>query len=191
MPISKVQPMRPAEIKLVGLANTLESGLAQEITDRTNADTALQTNINNETAAREAADTVLQDNIDAEASTRAAADTALQTNINNETAAREAADTVLQGLIDAEAKLEFNTQADIELQPNTSSKISVTFTTEKGNEPVVMLSIMSNEADTSETFITCYAVVTSISTTGFSFRVYNSSADTAHTVSVAWVAVNN
>lgn len=155
MPISKAQPMRPAEIKLVDLANALESGLAQEITDRTNADTTLQT------------------------------------NINNETDAREAADTVLQGLIDAEAKLEFNTQADIELQPNTSSKISVTFTTEKGNEPVVMLSIMSNEADTSETFITCYAVVTRISTTGFSFRVYNSSADTAHTVSVAWVAVNN
>lgn len=63
------------------ISTAASSALATEITNRQNADTTLQTNINTE------------------ASTRSGADTTLQSNIDIETAARIAADSVLQGSI--------------------------------------------------------------------------------------------
>ena len=100
MSVSLQQPMRPAEIALVELANTNEATIAQETADRIAADTALQNNIDAEETARKAADTTLQANIDAEASARKAADTTLQNNIDAEETTRKAADTALQASID-------------------------------------------------------------------------------------------
>lgn len=56
--------------------------LADEIANRTTADTTLQSNITAEQSAREAADTALQTNIDNEANARQEADTTLQINID-------------------------------------------------------------------------------------------------------------
>ncbi len=55
----------------------VENDLTAEATARSNADTALQGNIDSEASTRASADTALQANIDSEASTRASADTAL------------------------------------------------------------------------------------------------------------------
>ena len=89
---------------LVAAINELVTNLANEITDRENADTNLQTNIDAEATARENADTNLQTNIDAEATARENADTnlqtTLQTNIDAEATARENADNTINTRID-------------------------------------------------------------------------------------------
>lgn len=56
--------MRPAEIALAELANANEAAIAQEITNRKAADTALQNSINSEEAARKEEDGKLQSGID-------------------------------------------------------------------------------------------------------------------------------
>lgn len=59
----------------------ITDAIDQEISDRTSADTALQTAITNEATARTNADTTLQGNITAEATARAAADTEINTQV--------------------------------------------------------------------------------------------------------------
>ena len=100
MSVSLVQPMRPAEIALVELANANEAAIAQEITNREAADTTLQNNINAEETARKESDATLQSNITAEADARKAADTTLQNNISAEETARKQEDGKLQSGID-------------------------------------------------------------------------------------------
>jgi hypothetical protein len=122
MSVSLQQPMRPAEIALVELANTNETAIAQEIADRIAADTTLQNNIDAEETARKAADTTLQANIDAEETARKAADTTLQANIDAEASARKAADTTLQSGITAEATA--REQADMVLTSSLNDEIA-------------------------------------------------------------------
>lgn len=59
----------------------ITDAIDQEISDRTSADTTLQTAITNEATARTNADTTLQGNITAEATARAAADTEINTQV--------------------------------------------------------------------------------------------------------------
>ena len=82
------------------LINAFNEGLSAEKTARENADTQLQTDIDNETQARKDADTQLQTDIDNETQARKDADTQLQTDIDNETQARIEADKKLQKLIE-------------------------------------------------------------------------------------------
>ena len=92
-----------------GAKNTFatKGSLTTEATERANADSTLQTNINNEATARAAADTKeAADRAAAdtkEAADRAAADTTLQSNIDKEATARETADTKLQTAVEAKA----------------------------------------------------------------------------------------
>ena len=80
-----------AGVDLTGIA--INAGaIAQEITDRTNADNTLQVNIDAEEAARISADNTLTVNLAQEVSDRTAADSTLQSNIDAEEAARIAAD---------------------------------------------------------------------------------------------------
>lgn len=81
------------------LLTAFNEGLSAEKTAREDADTQLQTAIDNETQARKEADTQLQKAIDAEKTARENADTQLQTSIDNEKTARENADTQLQNSI--------------------------------------------------------------------------------------------
>ena len=105
-----------------GVDNTFatKGSLTTEATARANADSTLQTNIDNEVTNRKAADTTLQTNIDNEATNRKAADTTLQTNIDNEATNRKAADTTLQSNIDKEATA--RETADTKLQTAVDAK---------------------------------------------------------------------
>lgn len=89
-----LSPQVPAGTSGIDAVNFTQ--LAQETTNRTNADTTLQSNIVSEAAFRAAADTTLQTNINNEASTRSSADTVLQSNITAEESTRITADITLQ-----------------------------------------------------------------------------------------------
>ena len=82
------------------LVTAFNEGLNAEKTAREDADTQLQTDIDNETQARKDADTQLQTDIDNKTQARKDADTQLQTNIDNETQARKDADAKLQKQIE-------------------------------------------------------------------------------------------
>jgi len=149
------QPVREALDANTALitANTTDigtntSGLSQEVTDRTNADANLQTQINNtassgalqaETTARIAGDSALQsqvttnaNNLATEISDRQTADNNLQNDINdralilslnNEITARTNADTSLQNAISYETSSRIN--ADNTLQANINLKANL------------------------------------------------------------------
>ena len=85
------------------LNTSLSNALDQEITNRTSAESALQTNIDNEATARSEADIALQTNIDNEVTARENKDTELSGAISDEVTARTSADETLQSNIDAEA----------------------------------------------------------------------------------------
>lgn len=78
----------------------MQSDLSDEVTARTNADTALGARIDNETAARESADQTLTTNLTTEVTAREGADTTLDNKITAETTARTNADTAIGTRID-------------------------------------------------------------------------------------------
>lgn len=100
----------------------LQADLAQEVTDRENADKQLQANIEAEAQARQEADEQLQTNIDEEANTRQEEDEKLKSLIEQEEADRTAADAVLQGNINQEAIDRAN--ADLRIEQNLNTEIS-------------------------------------------------------------------
>lgn len=65
-----------------GYVASNDAALAQEVSDREDADNTLQSNIDTETSARESADNTLQSNINAEASARENADNALSSRLD-------------------------------------------------------------------------------------------------------------
>ena len=75
------------------------SDIALEVTNRTNADKALDDKVKAETEARTSADNALNQKIVQETTNRTNADNALQTAVNAEAQAREQADNTLQGKI--------------------------------------------------------------------------------------------
>ncbi len=100
------------------------TALANEVTARTDADTAirtdfaaadtaLQTAITNETTARTSADTTLTNNLAQEVTDRTNADTALQTAITNEASTRSAADTTLTNALAQEVTDRTNADSSI------------------------------------------------------------------------------
>ena len=97
---NRIADVNAEEARALAAEGILTTGLANEVTNRTNADTLLQNNINAEALTRGNADTLLQSNISAEAITRANADTQLQNNISNETnrALRSRIDTNTRGI---------------------------------------------------------------------------------------------
>lgn len=103
-----------------------DARITQEVSDRTSADTTLQSNIDSEASTRASAVTTLQSNIDSEASTRASADTTLQSNIDSEASTRASADTTLQTNIDTEASS--RASADTTLQSNIDALSASTTT---------------------------------------------------------------
>lgn len=217
MPISKVQPMRPAEIELVDLVNTLEGNLENEITDRENADKQLQQNIDNEAKTRATNDTTLQNNINKESQDRVNGDNTLQqniettkkelqTSIQNEAKARNEEDVQLQKNIDSVQSelmqvdtqlnnkiddfintLEWGVQNSIEVIADNSTVITVDFTKEKQSEPIVLITLESTEEATNS--VNCYAALTDVSTSNFHVRVYNLDKTNTHTLKINWLAI--
>ena len=119
------------EAELTAEVARLDKLIADEITNRVNADTDLRQRIDAEIANREQADETLQGNIDrldtdlraliaAEAEAREQADRTLQDNIDAEAEAREQADGTLQDNIDAEAQT--RKQADDKLTADLAAE---------------------------------------------------------------------
>lgn len=82
MSVSLQQPMRPAEIALVKLANTNEATIAQEIADRIAADTALQNNIDAEATNLKTQLNQTNANLKTEVTNRTTEDSKLKASIN-------------------------------------------------------------------------------------------------------------
>lgn len=119
--------------KIDSNTSDLEEALAAETQARQQADSTLQTNINNEVTARQQADKTLQSNIDAETTTRQQADQTLQTNIDTEESERKAADANLQKQIDDEEAA--RTAADTSINNSiTSINQSITNINSKNNQ---------------------------------------------------------
>ena len=141
-----------------GVADTIKTypsgeAITAEVNERTNADTFLQSNIDDEASARANADTALQSNIDDEASVRANADTALQSNINYEATARTNADTALQSNINDEATA--RTNADTALQSNINDEAST-----RANADTALQTALNASLPTSDAALTITPLIT-------------------------------
>lgn len=209
MSVSLQQPMRPAEIALVKLANTNEATIAQEIADRIAADTALQNNIDAEETARKAADTALQANIDAEASARKAADTTLQANIDEvngkfPVTADNIADNAVTGdkiadgainIIDLDTDiqnrlsflaslpdLEFGTSDSFDVSASSYYDCTVTFTAKTG-APIVLCGLQHATGNMAY-------IVTDVTDQQFNARVFNLTAADITGVTLNWLTIS-
>lgn len=187
MAISKKQPMRPAEIELVdaitGIGDTvtdIENGLQQETKERIDAVNNLQQSINDEIKAREDANLTLQTAIESEETNRVNGDEELQKNI-------ETTKTELQTMFEEFTnKLEWGSQDEIEVIANNNTVITVTFTEEKTEAPIVLITLQNNNG---ETAINAYAALKDVSTTEFHVRIYNLDETNNQQVKVNWLAI--
>lgn len=96
------------------------SDIASEITNRTNADKALDDKVKTETEARTSADNALNQKIAQETTNRTNADNALQTAVNAEAQTRLQADTDLQTNIGNEATARTNADNALQEKINTN-----------------------------------------------------------------------
>jgi hypothetical protein len=227
MAISKTQPMRPAEIDLIEASNqheqtleahaqsldTLARGLADEINDRENADTALGERIDNETLARTHADTALGGRIDDEALARANADTALQNQIgdgfsaqNTITAYAQTLDLFLGTRTDLDDTVVASILALADSSETLESFVSrfkigiVNNVTIPANDFVSVNATFDNHFESTDSCVVFAQVVTDELTnlftytlidctySGFSCSIANSDTN-AHTVSLGYIAV--
>lgn len=180
MAISKTQPMRPAEIELIETVNNLITGLENEVTHRENAITVinnsiqeLETAINNESTNRVNGDSKLQRNIET-------TKTELQQNI-------EAAKTEIQTMFkNFTEQLEWGSQDNIEVIANNNTVITVNFTEEKQEAPLVLITLQNNNG---ETAVNAYAALKDVSTTDFHVRIYNLDESNNQQMKVNWLAI--
>ena len=100
--VGAINEVDAASSTAAGDITNLESNLAQEISDRTSGDAALDDRIDQEITDRIAGDSTLQTAITSEATNRSNADTLLQSLISAEETARSSADDALQDAIDLE-----------------------------------------------------------------------------------------
>ncbi|MBP2632154.1 MAG: hypothetical protein H6Q70_2782, partial [Firmicutes bacterium] len=87
---------------VIPVIDELQEQITKEVTERTEGDKAVQTNIDTEASARISADQQLQGNIEAEASARDSVDKDLEDKISKEITARTGGDTSLQSSVDKE-----------------------------------------------------------------------------------------
>lgn len=148
-----------ADDALGGRIGTVESGLSEEISARTNADNVLRENIATETSARTAADEALSASIATEETARINADNALSASIAAEATARDNADTLLRNAIDAE--ISNRIAADTTLQNNITAE-----TTARGSADVNLQNqITATDTAINKTVITDLVVDPTTSTT--------------------------
>jgi len=107
---------------VIPVIDDLQEQITKEVTERTEADKALQNNVDAETSARTVSDQQLQDQINKEDIERTEGDKNLQTNIDAEASARTAADKDLQDQLSREVTE--RTEGDKALQVNIDAEIS-------------------------------------------------------------------
>ena len=191
MSVSLQQPMRPAEIALVELANANEAAIAQEITNREAADTTLQNNITAETTARNQEDTKLQSGIDEinakfPVATDSIADNAITSNkIADGTISAIDLDSSIQNQLSFLASLpaiEFGTSDSFDIQANSYYDCTVTFNT-KTTIPIVLCGLQHETGNMACT-------ITSVTNQQFSARVFNLTATDITAAKIDWLAIS-
>jgi hypothetical protein len=103
-------------------AISVADDLAQEIVDRTSADTTLQNNIDAEESARISADTTITNNLNSEISRATAAEGVLTTNLASEVSRAQTAEADLQSQINTEVTARQN--AIISVQNDLSDEVT-------------------------------------------------------------------
>lgn len=190
--------MREAEIELVKLANANEAAIAQEILDREAADTALQNNINAEASAREAADTTLTNNLASvddrlttvegyfPVATANIADNAVEADkIADGTITETKLNEGIQNQLSFLAivpEFEFGTSSSFNVQASSYHDVNVTFKT-KTKAPIVLCGLQHATGN-----LDC--IVTGVTNTQFSARVYNLSTTNVSGVTLDWLTIS-
>lgn len=209
MSVSLQQPMRPAEIDLVALANANEAAIAQEILDREAADTTLQNNIDTEESARIEADNTLQANLETEVTNRTTADSELQTSIDevndkfpvatdNIANSAVTSDKIADGTINtidlnegiqnqlsflaSVPTFEFGTSNSFDVQASSYYDCTVTFTTKK-EAPIVLCGLQHATGN-----MTC--IVTDVTNQQFNARVFNLTTTDITAVTLDWLTIS-
>lgn len=191
MGVSFHQPMRPAEIELVELANRNESAIAQETSAREQADTTLINNLNDEITNRTNADNGLQTSVNKIndkfpiATTNIAddavnSDKILDGSINT-TDLNESIQAQLSFLVLIPA-LEFGTSNSFNVSGNGYTDVSVTFTA-KTAEPIVLCSLQNASGNLAY-------VLTGITNQQFTARVYNLSSTDVSGITLNWLTIS-
>ena len=162
--ISKQQPMRPAEIDLIGQVNTNTDDLAtqtaritQEVTDRTNADNALGNRITTETNRATAAENTLTQNLATEVNYRKTADNTLQVNIDAEVSRAKEAERANSNAISDEVTERKNnvsminqTTKTLENNLNTANNNIATETTNRETRDTELANLINKVAGVSD-----------------------------------------
>ena len=187
MAISKVQPMREAEIELVDEFNQLSNNFDDEVALRTEQISTLASSLS--LTQREFGNFVVDatNAITGEQTARTNADTALASRITNEVSARENADTALSERIDALPIFEYGAKESNTVAASGSVSITVTFADEKESTPYVLVTVQCT-SDTSHSE-NMWATVSDVSTTGFTVHIYNGDSAYHGAFDLIWLAI--
>lgn len=192
MSVSLQQPMRPAEIALVKLANANEAAIAQETADREAADATLQANIDAEASARYQADSRLQSGIDGinakfPVAAGSIADSAVTSDkIANGTISTIDLDEGIQNQLSFLASvpdLEFGTSGSFDVQASGYYDCTVTFTAAKTEAPIVLCGLQHAAGS-----MAC--IVTAVTNQQFTARVFNLTTTGITAAKLDWLAIS-
>lgn len=192
MSVSLQQPMRPAEIALVKLANANEAAIAQETADRGAADATLQANIDAEASARYQADSRLQSGIDGinakfPVAAGSIADSAVTSDkIANGTISTIDLDEGIQNQLSFLASvpdLEFGTSGSFDVQASGYYDCTVTFTAAKTEVPIVLCGLQHAAGS-----MAC--IVTAVTNQQFTARVFNLTTIGITAAKLDWLAIS-
>lgn len=198
MAISKLQPMRSAEIDIIDTVNTLSDDLSVEISDREQGDTNLQNQIgegfsSDLTVAQSISDieTEIGNAFDSQHTITAYKDS-LDAFLGNWVLLNDTVVNSILGLIDVTDILDafydrfkIGIIDNITIPANDSVSTSHVFTTpfESTDSCIILAQVVTSELSTlfTYTLIDC-------AYSGFSYSIANSDAD-AHTVALGYVAI--
>lgn len=162
MAISKVQPMREAEIDLVDELNQLSSDMGNAEADIE----TLETGLANESLARESADRLTNLQV-------SQIDSRLTLVENN-----------VETLLDDVFERGFESET---VTADSSATGTIEFQNEKSGIPLVIASLETNDDDASNTGTTFEYF--DVSVTGFKYAITNPSVNDSVDVSVNWIAI--
>lgn len=171
MAISKTQPMRPAEIELVELANQLETDLDAAMADITQ----IESDLNSEITTRQSVDTTMNQRITTETNARELADNQFNVRI-----------TLIENNLENFPTIESGNDSK-EVPANSSVSGVIVFGVEKQGIPLVIgcLETLDEDASSTGTYLEIYNVTTA----NFSYKVINPDMNNAVSISINWLAI--
>lgn len=191
--ISKVQPMRPAEIELVdqvnintGAIETNRKNLAQEVTDRTNADTEINAKfpVSNDNIADGAVTTVkiadMQITNAKLASDSVSTDRIIDKAVTTAKLEQDVQDKLI--LVESFPTLTYGKSEATTVQANSNVLVDITFPSAFTEAPNVYCMVRSTVC------VECN--VEQVTNQQVSIRLYNNTTSNAESVSIDWLAIS-